>query len=85
LKTKAKRKLCVRVIFFRMIRNRLRYSLSCQRLRLPLVASDGCGFSVAACGAPLVAHVVRSSAAASALYVDRFALVLAHRWRAFAH
>lgn len=75
----------MRIVFFRIIDNLLNYSLPCQGLRLPLVASDSCGFSVATCRAPLVTDMIRSSAAASAFYVNNFALAFAHRWSAFAH
>jgi hypothetical protein len=56
----------------------LNYSLSCQSLCLPQVTSDGCGFPVAACRAPLVAHMISSSAAAPAFNVNSFALAFAH-------
>ncbi len=63
----------------------LRYSFAQERLGLPLVVADGCGLAVAACCASLVADVVCPSAAASAHYVDGFALTFTLRWSAFAH
>jgi hypothetical protein len=56
---------------------RLSYSLAQERLGLPLVVADGCGFAVAACCTSFVAYVVCASAAASAHDVDGFALALA--------
>ena len=54
----------------------LSYALPKQRLGLPLVVAELCGFAVAACCAALVADVICSPAAASAHDVDDFTLTL---------
>ena len=52
------------------------YSLQC--LALPGIMSDFCGFSVSACCASFVAHVVCASSAAAAFDVDNAACAFAH-------
>jgi len=64
---------------------RLGDSLSKKRLCLPLIVTDGGCFPVATCCAPLVTHVVSASAAASAHYMDGFALAFPLRWSTFTH